>query len=152
MLSLCTFGCKICLGFFPNQIYMIISVSPFSVILRYTIGEVTQYKEFLGLHFIDGDWHTLLLHFGNLRKASTTASVSIDCTDSSKLDLNGKLSRIFTKSSIPSAILQFGSSPDAARPLRLKVKQLFLFTLNFQSIAYTLLHLVPQQTFHFICM
>ncbi|XP_071844501.1 cartilage oligomeric matrix protein-like isoform X2 [Apostichopus japonicus] len=90
------------------------------LILRYTIGEVTQYKEFLGLHFIDGDWHTLLLHFGNLRKASTTASVSIDCTDSSKLDLNGKLSRIFTKSSIPSAILQFGSSPDAARPLRLK--------------------------------
>lgn len=90
--------------------------------VRYTINDIRQYK-FFTVPFVDGEWHSFLLHFTGLRKKNTVATLYIDCEEIDEVDLNEKFSRIFTKKNIPQAELRFGVSGElGAEQLHLKVQ------------------------------
>lgn len=124
------------------------STSVDRLIVRYTINDIRQYKVFT-VPFVDGEWHSFLLHFAGLRKKNTIATLYIDCEEIDEVDLNEKLSRIFTKKNMPQAELRFGASGELGlEQLHLKgavqnPKMIFGGTMNDVQDCYNFLSEEP---------
>ncbi|XP_041464123.1 cartilage oligomeric matrix protein-like isoform X1 [Lytechinus variegatus] len=79
------------------------------LVLKYRIGDQQRQAEFANLPIVDGDWHTILLQFHSER-SGTTLTLYVDCRLAKQMDIDDRLSRVFSRTVIDGSEMRLGQA------------------------------------------
>ena len=90
------------------------------------IGEDSRTMEFLDVKLTDGQWHTFILHFHELKNPYNEMSLYVDCDVVGKPQtLAGRLGKTFNKKALNLAKMTVGQGGLVTSPKPLQVRLIY---------------------------